>query len=136
MGVFVNKQSCQEAQERIVYDFGMRFPLKSLPDLADRLIYVRRLKGLTQAELADLAGTTQQAIQQAESGKARNPRYLLHLAQALAIPHEWLAMNMMPGKGAKGLAEKENEVLQSFYAMPRKEQTLMLELMKTRGKKK
>lgn len=113
-------------------------PLKSLPDLADRLIYIRRIKSLTQMDLAEMAGTTQQAIQQAESGKARNPRYLARLARALDIPHEWLALGMMPGKtGAKaGLSEKGNDVLTSFYAMPKKDQDLMLELMKARGKKK
>lgn len=113
-------------------------PLKNLTDLADRLIYVRRMKDLTQAELAELAGTTQQAIQQAESGKARNPRYLARLAQTLDIPHEWLALNMMPARGAPagGLAEKGTDVLKSFYAMPKKDQELMLELMKARGKKK
>ncbi len=117
----------------------MSIPLKNLPDLADRLIYVRRLKGLTQADLAALAETTQQAIQQAESGKARNPRYLSRLSHALDIPHEWLAMNMMPGKGAVtkgGLSEKGGDVLKSFYAMPKKDQDLMLELMKARSKKK
>lgn len=116
-------------------------PLKNLPDLADRLIYVRRLKDLTQAELAQIAKTTQQAIQQAESGKARNPRYLARLSQALDIPHEWLALNMMPGKvpgrpRGGGMGEKGGEVLQSFYAMPKKDQDLMLALMKSRGKKK
>lgn len=121
-----------------MYAAPMSMPLKNLPDLADRLIYVRRIKSLTQAELADLAGTTQQAIQQAEAGKARNPRYLAQLAQALDIPHEWLALNMMPGKaGAKGgLSEKGSDVLTSFYAMPKKDQDLMLELMKARSKKK
>lgn len=117
----------------------MSIPLKNLPDLADRLIYVRRLKDLTQAELADLAGTTQQAIQQAETGKARNPRYLSRLSHALSIPHEWLALNMMPGKGAAprgGMGERGDDVLQSFYAMPKKDQDLMLELMKSRSKKK
>lgn len=116
----------------------MSIPLKSLPDLADRLIYVRRLKDLTQAELADLAGTTQQAIQQAETGKAQNPRYLARLAKALDIPLEWLAMNMIPAKsGTKaGFSEKGDDVLSSFYAMPKKDQELMLELMKSRARKK
>jgi transcriptional regulator with XRE-family HTH domain len=116
----------------------MSIPLKNLPDLADRLIYVRRLKDLTQAELAELAQTTQQAIQQAETGKARNPRYLAKLAHVLDIPHEWLAMNMVPQKsGTKsGFSEKGDDVLSSFYAMPKKDQDLMLELMRARSKKK
>lgn len=117
----------------------MVMTLKDIPELAERLIYIRRLKDLTQAELADLAGTTQQAIQQAESGKARQPRYLMQLSQALNIPHEWLAMNILPRpkNGSKtGFSERTEEVVSSFFGMPKKDQDLMLELMKSRSKKK
>ena len=111
--------------------------LKNIPDLADRLKHVRDAKGLSQVELAEIAGTTQQAIQQAESGKARNPRYLHKLALALDIPYEWLTMNVMPDKkkeGASGFSEEGKDVLDSFYAMPKKDQALLLELMKSRQK--
>lgn len=114
--------------------------LKSIPTLADRLKYIRKMKDLSQIELAELAGTTQQAIQQAESGKAQNPRYLHKIALELGIPYEWLTMNLVPeakGKTASsaGLAEKGREVLDHFYAMPKKDQALMLELMRSRQKK-
>lgn len=116
----------------------MSIPLKSLPKVSDRLIYIRRLLNLTQSEMAEMAGTTQQAIQQAEAGKARNPRYLAIVAQKIGIPHEWLALNIMPEKSAKqeGLADKGGDVLRSFYGMNKKDQDLILELMKTRHKKK
>ena len=112
--------------------------LKNIPDLAGRLRHIREIKGLSQLELAEIAGTTQQAIQQAEAGKARNPRYLHKLALALDIPYEWLTMNMMPERKigqAGGFSEKGKEVLDSFYSMPKKDQTLLLELMKSRRKK-
>ena len=112
--------------------------LKNIPDLAGRLRHIRETKGLSQVELAEIAGTTQQAIQQAETGKARNPRYLHKLALALDIPYEWLTMNMMPDRKsvqAGGFSEKGKEVLDSFYSMPKKDQTLLLELMKSRRKK-
>ncbi len=111
--------------------------LKNIPVLAERLKYIRKIKGLSQIELADICETTQQAIQQAEAGKAQNPRYLHKLALALDIPYEWVTMNLVEAKksGAQGLSEKKSEVLDSFYAMPKKEQALMLELMKTRRKK-
>ena len=38
--------------------------------------------GLTQSELATLAGTTQQSIEQLESGKTKRPRFLPELAKA------------------------------------------------------
>lgn len=111
--------------------------LKDIPDLADRLKYIRKIKGLSQIDLAGLCETTQQAIQQAEAGKAQNPRYLHKLSLALDIPYEWLTMNLVSIKkgAAQGLSEKKSEVLDSFYAMPKKEQALMLELMKARRKK-
>lgn len=112
--------------------------LKNIPDLAERLKYIREQNGLSQVELAAIAGTTQQAIQQAETGKARNPRYLHKLALALDIPYEWLTMNVLPSiKPAKtgGFSERGKEVLDNFYAMPKKDQTLLLELMKSRKKK-
>jgi len=113
--------------------------LKNIPTLAERLKHIRKVKGLSQIELADIAGTTQQAIQQAEAGKAQNPRYLHKLALALGIPYEWLTMNLVPEKKGKesvsGFSEKGKEVLDNFFAMPKKDQSLMLELMKARQKK-
>jgi transcriptional regulator with XRE-family HTH domain len=116
--------------------------LKSLPKLSDRLKYLREIKQLSQIDLARLAGTTQQAIQQAEAGKARNPRYLHKIAMALDIPYEWLTMNITAAqpsqkqeKAAYGLADEGQEVLRSFYAMPKKDQDLILALMKNRQNK-
>ena len=111
--------------------------LKNIPDLAERLKYIRRIKGLSQIEMAALCGTTQQAIQQAEAGKAQNPRYLPKLALALDIPSEWLTMNLVPSKKivTPGFSDKGKDVLDTFFAMPKKDQALMLELMKTRQKK-
>lgn len=111
--------------------------LKNIPALADRLIYLRTVKGLTQADLAMLAGTSQQAIQQAESGKARNPRYLPRLAKALDVPLEWLTLNEAPRQGApRGMSEKDDEVLSTFKSMPPSDQQLILELMKSRSRKR
>lgn len=110
--------------------------LKDLPTLAERLIYIRKIKGLTQADLARLAETSQQAIQQAESGKALTPRYLPRLAKALDVPVEWLALNeMASGASPNGLSEKDDAVLNTFKAMPKSEQDLIFELMKSRSKK-
>ncbi len=113
--------------------------LKNIPDLAERLKYIRKVNGLSQIQMAEIAGTTQQAIQQAEAGKAQNPRYLHKLALTLEIPYEWLTMNILPDKKEKqasqGFSEKGREVLDNFFAMPKKDQALLLELMKTRQKK-
>jgi len=107
--------------------------LKSIPELSERLKYVRLMHDLSQAHLADMVGATQQAIQQAESGKARQPRYLHALSKELKIPFDWLAFNEMPSsKGRKKGQLAENEILGTFYAMPKEDQELMLQLMKNR----
>jgi len=118
----------------------MSFP--KTPKLSDRLKYIRTLYGLSQAELAQKAGTTQQAIQQAEKGIARQPRYLNQLASELEIPTAWMvfgeedkaAPQNSVGKQSNGLNDKSTEVLDSFYSMPEKDQKLIYELMQSRKK--
>lgn len=64
--------------------------------IAARVLSRRTELGLTQAEVAEMAGTTQQAIVQLESGKTKRPRYLPELAKALKCDIQWL----LDGKGA------------------------------------
>lgn len=113
-----------------------------MPKLSDRLIYLRKMLGLSQVELANIAGTTQQAIQQAEKGKARQPRYLNKLANELELPVEWVifgeaqkVQNKALRDEGKGFTEKSSDVLDTFYAMPKKDQKIILELMKSRQEK-
>lgn len=114
--------------------------LKNIPDLSERLKYIRKINNLSQIDLAKICETTQQAIQQAEAGKAQNPRYLHKLSLALNIPYEWITMNLVPEKllspdKLNGFSDKDKDVLNSFNAMPKKDQDLLLQLMKTRNKK-
>ena len=109
-----------------------------MPKLSDRLKYIRQSYGLSQDELAAKAGTTQQAIQQAEKGKARQPRYLHNLANALEIDVEWVIFGTVEGAVKPietqndGLEDSASDVLNKFYAMPEKDQELIYELMKSR----
>ena len=109
-----------------------------MPNLAERIQYIRQLKNLSQVELAKIAGTTQQAIQQAEKGKARQPRYLHNLAMALDLPIEWVLFGEEEQESAvkksNGLKDKSSEVLDNFYAMPKADQDLILQLMQSRKK--
>lgn len=113
---------------------------RKMLNLSDRLLYIRRYHNLTQSELAELGDTSQQSIQQAEKGKAHNPRYLHKLAKKLKIPVDWI----MTGDAIKeektpdfsGFDEKSTDVLKNFFSMPKKDQELIQELMKSRKKKK
>jgi SOS-response transcriptional repressor LexA len=58
--------------------------------IASRVYAKRSELGLTQTELADLVGTSQQAIVQLESGKTKRPRYMPELAKALKCDLNWL----------------------------------------------
>ncbi|ASL89061.1 MULTISPECIES: helix-turn-helix domain-containing protein [Serratia] len=51
----------------------------------------RRIElGLTQAEVAELAGITQQSYQQLEAGETKRPRNLLEISSALKCTAHWL----------------------------------------------
>lgn len=110
--------------------------IKDIKTLAGRLRYIREELNLSQAELASLAKTTQQAIQQAESGKARSPRYLALLAQEVGVPFEWLALNVLDGnkQSMTHLTAKDTDVLSTFKSMTPDDQSMLLDLMKTRAK--
>jgi transcriptional regulator with XRE-family HTH domain len=116
--------------------------LKKMPKLSERLKYLRSYYNLSQVELAKKAHTTQQAIQQAEKGKARQPRYLHRLAQELEISVEWLVFgeaeevkNKTALQKPSGLNDKSSDVLDSFFSMPEKDQKLIYELMQSRKDK-
>lgn len=59
-------------------------------NIAERVKLRRAELGITQAELAIKAQTSQQAIQQLEDGKTKRPRYLPELAVALGCSVKWL----------------------------------------------
>jgi transcriptional regulator with XRE-family HTH domain len=119
--------------------------LPNIPNLAKRILYIRRQFELSQSQLAKLAKTTQQAIQQAEKGKALQPRYLPLIAKELDLPLDWVmvgstdAFSSEKGKKRKAapknmLAERDRQVLEHFKAMPNKDQKLIFELMRNRKK--
>lgn len=58
--------------------------------LAQRLRYARERKGLSQEDLAKLAGTTQQNIQNIEAGVVKAPRKIGAIAKALGESPAWL----------------------------------------------
>lgn len=68
--------------------------------LSDRLKQRRTELSLTQAQLAEMAGTKQQTIQQVESGVTKRPRFLVELAHALKCDPLWLLYGNSGGKAA------------------------------------
>lgn len=69
-------------------------------NIAERVKSRRIELGMTQAELAIKANTSQQAIQQLEDGKTRRPRYLPELSSALRCSIKWLLTGVEEGVDA------------------------------------
>lgn len=59
--------------------------------IAKRLRETRTAKGMTQTQLAELAGTNQTVVQKIENGASVRPRCLAGLAYALEVNPAWLA---------------------------------------------
>lgn len=66
-------------------------------DVGVRLRHARKLRGMTQQELAKSSGVTQASISEVETGESKSPvgTNLIKLAQSLKVSAEWLAS----GKG-------------------------------------
>lgn len=59
-------------------------------NIGDRVKIKRDSLGLTQTQLAEKVGTSQQAIEQLEGGKTKRPRYLPELSSVLGVSTKWL----------------------------------------------
>jgi len=59
-------------------------------NIGDRVKIKRDFLGLTQTQLAERVGTSQQAIEQLEGGKTKRPRYLPELSSVLGVSTKWL----------------------------------------------
>ncbi|MEY0543937.1 LexA family protein [Providencia rettgeri] len=66
--------------------------------LATRVKQRRTELSLTQVELAERAGISQQSVESIENGRTRKPRNIIELAKALQCNPEWLVngKNIMP----------------------------------------
>lgn len=65
---------------------------------AERLKAARHKKGLSQAALAKLAGTSQGAIGNYENGDREAPRDVVRLAEALGVSPKWNDAAFVPAQ--------------------------------------
>jgi phage repressor protein C with HTH and peptisase S24 domain len=75
--------------------------IRDMRTLAERLIWARDRKGLTQAALAKLSGVSQGTIGNLESGLRQSARKIANIADAMGVDALWLA----EGKGQPGVAK-------------------------------
>ena len=74
--------------------------MKQENTISQRVKQRRTEIGLTQSEVAELAGITQQSFQQIEAGETKRPRHLLEIAQALKCSADWLMFGSEPKSAA------------------------------------
>lgn len=71
----------------VIRGFGIRLDMDTL---ASRLTHARELRGLTQTQLAKLAGVAQSTIGNIEAGIRGGLNSLAPIAHALEIRYQWL----------------------------------------------
>jgi transcriptional regulator with XRE-family HTH domain len=88
-------------------------------------------QGLTQAQLAESLGVSQQQVASFEVGRRRVPVSLLPtLARALAVSVETL-LGQPPKAGKRGPAPKLQQHLERITQLPRAKQRFVLEMLET-----
>ncbi|MBK8752403.1 MAG: helix-turn-helix transcriptional regulator [Candidatus Competibacteraceae bacterium] len=96
-------------------------------DLADRLRQRRKFLKLTQAQLAEKAGMTQQTVQQIETRKVLSTGRIIDLAVALGVRPAWLEAGKEPM--VEALTPKDMEFLAAYHTLPSQEQAAVRTLV-------
>lgn len=96
----------------------------------ERLAALRKERSLTQVQLAEQLGVSQQAVTAYESGQRRVPISTLPLlAQALGVTVEELIGAPAQRAGTRGPAPKLQQQLERVQALPRAKQRLVSEVL-------
>lgn len=72
----------------------MRIPrsITNVDTFAQRLLYARQLRGLSQSALARASGISQSAITSYENGTRKSTKKIFRLAQTLRVDPVWLGL--------------------------------------------
>jgi Predicted transcriptional regulators len=76
--------------------FANEDSITNVNSFGDRLRHARKLRGLSQAELARACGISQGAIGNYETDSRRNAKDIFRLADVLGVEAAWLAMGTGP----------------------------------------
>lgn len=99
--------------------------------LGQRIAHYRKAQNLTQTQLADTLGISQQTMAHYEVGRLRVAVAMLPaLAKALAVPvDELIGENVKPGK--RGPAPKLQRQIEQLQRLPRTKQRFVMEMLDT-----
>lgn len=104
---------------------------KFFQELGKRVAERRKEQDLTQAQLAELLGISQQSVASYEVGRLRIPASMLpRLAEVLAVPVDAL-LGLKPANGKRGPTPKLLQQLDRISRLPRAKQRFVLEMLDT-----
>ena len=106
-----------------------RPPIKEAPEFGKKLSAIRKERGLTQPELAELVKMTPKAIDYYER-RATNPSFdfVQRAAKALGVTSEEL-MGIAPAKAKSGPSPKLQKQLELIQELPRSKQLVVSQLL-------
>ncbi len=97
-----------------------------------RIAALRKDQGMTQVQLAEILGLTQQMVASYEVGRRRVPASLLpQIAETLAVSFEELIgkKDVQPAK--RGPASKLQQQIERIQRLPRAKQRFVIEMLDT-----
>jgi transcriptional regulator with XRE-family HTH domain len=100
-------------------------------DLGSRIVTLRKERGLTQTQLGEMIGVSQQQVVSFEKGRRKVPASALpKLSKVLAVSVEaLLGIEAKPGK--RGPAPKLLRQLEELQRLPRSKQRFVSEMLDT-----
>jgi transcriptional regulator with XRE-family HTH domain len=108
-------------------DAGRKF----LAELGERIARRRKEQGLTQVQLAELLGISQQLVAFYERGERRIPVDVLPAAaRLLGVSVEEL-LGLRPENGKRGPAPKLQQQLERISRLPRAKQRFVMDMLDT-----
>jgi transcriptional regulator with XRE-family HTH domain len=104
---------------------------KFFQELGKRMAQWRKERGLTQAELAELLGISQQSVASYEVGRLRIAISMLpKLARVLGVPVDAL-LGLKAENGKRGPTPKLQQQLERISRLPRAKQRFVMEMLDT-----
>lgn len=102
---------------------------KFFKELGARVAVLRKEQGLTQAQLAEMLGISQQLVASYEVGRRRIPVSALPtLAKALAMPIEAL-LGVSNGAAKRGPTPKLQQQMERINRLPKAQQKVVMRML-------
>ena len=100
--------------------------------VGERIREIRKRCKLTQVQLAELIGTSQQALASIENGETQNTSYLLSIARSLNVDPFWLESGVEESsfRAEISLTDEERKLVSTYRQLSTSHKTLALKILK------